>query len=433
MKTLLLKNGMVVSAHGIKQADVLVRDGKIEAIAENIAAHDAEVVDCTGLHILPGAIDMHVHFRDPGGTHKEDFLSGSKAAAAGGVTTVVDMPNTTPLVTTVEALEAKRKIIEGRSYVNYGFYFGATEDNIEEARTALAGHNIKGIKIYMGKSTGNLLVESTEMLERFLNLGAFLIVHAEDQQMIGDYEEKLSGAVEPRTHSLIRNPYTAESATKRIIHLAKKNNARVHITHCSTALEVAELRKCKTHLITADTTPHHLFLTDEDYDRLGNRGKVNPPLRFDEDHAAMWEAIKDGTIDAVATDHAPHVLEEKDRGYKDAPAGMPGVETMLPLLLDAVNRGELTLSKVIQLTAEHPAHLLSLQKKGHVAFGYDADLTIVDMNEVRKVGEPHYYTKCNWSPFDGRELRGWPVMTIVGGEVVFNRGKIENGTTGKEI
>lgn len=440
MQPLLFRNAHLVTAEVTTKADVLVDDGKIVAMGEisyetlkkaELTETEVRTIDCMGMHLLPGAIDMHVHFRDPGFTHKEDFATGSLAAASGGVTTIVDMPNTDPQVTTIAALEEKRKIAQAKSIVNAYFYFGATQNppNVQEMRKALAMPDVLGVKICMAKTTGDLLVDQYEALEIVLKItseaDSFAIVHAEDNEEIESMSAKLAGAIDPRTHSLIRNPMTAYAATKRIIHLAKKIGARIHITHLSTALEVDELRRC-AHLeaVSADCTPHHLFLTDDAYTQWGNMVKVNPPLRFDEDKEALWQALHEGLIQCIATDHAPHLRHEKFGNYESVPSGIPGVETMLPLLLDAVNHGQLTLAQVVQLTAQHPGKILGLKSKGFLEVGYDADLVLVDMNKKQKIGEhggPHngYYSKSGWSPFEGKEVHGWPIMTIVKGEIVW--------------
>lgn len=447
-KTLLFTHAQMLTPTGMMKGDLLVDDGKIVAIGETANGEYEKrvekmgesfcgVVDCMGMHLLPGGIDMHVHFRDPGDTHKEDFDTGSRAAIAGGVTTIVDMPNTNPPVLTVAALEAKKIIAREKSQVNTYFYFGASQefgpektgDNCEEIEKALQDPLVLGLKIYTARSTGGLLVTHTQLLERMLSMateaGKFSIVHAEDSDEVDLMESRFANAIEPRTHSLIRNPMTAYAATKRIIHLAKKVGARVHITHLSTALEVDELKKCGTSLVTSDCTPHHLFLTDEDYSQWGNMVKVNPPLRFEEDAQALWAALKTGVISAVATDHAPHTRAEKTGQYMQVPAGIPGVELMIPLLLDAVNHGELSLARVVELVAQNPAKILGLSQKGSLVVGADADLMLVDMNKEQKVGEHKfkdqggsfngYFSKAGWSPYEGRVLKGWPVKVWVNG------------------
>lgn len=445
---LLFRRAQVVTQAGIEKTDVLVVDGKIVDIKNfseaemsllDINYTGLRIIDCMGMHLLPGAIDMHVHFRDPGATHKEDFDTGSRAAIAGGVTTVVDMPNTNPSTTSMEALIAKRKLAKEKSHTNTYFYFGATQEpyNIDEIKLALQEPDVLGVKICMARTTGTLLLTQTEKLEEVLATataaGKISIVHAEDNDEVELMESRFANAIEPRTHSLIRNPMVAYAATKRIIHLAKKVGARVHVTHLSTALEVAELKKCAVQKdpggaqISSDSTPHHLFLTDEDYNQWGNMVKVNPPLRFDEDKGALWLALKSGLINCVATDHAPHTRAEKSSQiYSQVPAGIPAVELVVPLLLDSVNHGELTLARVVELLCANPAKILGLTSKGALEVGRDADLMLVDMNREQKVGEHKfgeqagpfngYFSKAGWSPYEGRVLKGWPVKVWVNGE-----------------
>lgn len=426
---LILKNTKIITPTGEVEGDLAISGGRIEKIGAVSGSAKVEK-DCTGLFILPGLIDMHVHFRDPGFLQKEDFHTGSVAAAAGGVTTVIDMPNTNPPTLTVKALEEKRAIAAAKSVVNYGFYMGVSKDNIEEIKKA---ENIAGVKLYMGSTTGNLLVSDHAVIEKLFALGKFVIVHAEDEETIREHAEKYKDSEDPSVHSLIRDPSAAQKAVKTILHIAKKCDARVHITHLSTLGEVEELRKFKGPLVSADCTPHHLYLDQSDYARLGNFVKMNPPVRTKEDRAALWAALKEGLIQAIATDHAPHTKEEKSQPYSASPSGVPTIETYLALLLDSVNHGEIKLEELVKFTSENPARLLNIKNKGRIEVGADADLVIVDMHKEAMVGEHAYFTKCGWSPFEGRKLKGWPVVTIVGGRVIFENGRINPQSKGKEI
>ncbi|MEK7171650.1 MAG: dihydroorotase [Patescibacteria group bacterium] len=429
---LLLKNAKIVTPKGIFEGDLAVSEGKIVGIGRiaqigGAASKAKTEQDCSGLFILPGVIDMHVHFRDPGFTEKEDFKTGSLAAAAGGITTVVDMPNTDPPTLTFKDFEEKCLIAKEKSVVNFGLYMGFDGHNLDEIKKAKSSPEFMGVKIYMGSSTGNLLVQDSAAIEELFKLGLFVIVHAEDENIIRENKAKYladekSGAIDPSVHSLIRSPSAAREAVKTILHLAKKQNARVHITHVSTEAEVEELKKFASPLVTADCTPHHLFLTQSAYADRGNFVKVNPPLRTNQDRQALWKALHEGIIQVVATDHAPHTKKEKEQSYELAPAGVPGVETLLPLLLDAVNHGEATLEEVIKWTSGNPAKLLGFKNKGKIEVEADADLIVVDMNKEQEVcGTGHKFkTKCNWSPFSGWKLKGWPVLTIVNGEIMYN-------------
>ena len=445
MVKILLKNGKVVSSEGIFDRDVLIEDGKISAVKERgdvdlESSSKAEIIDCTGLHILPGLIDAHVHFRDPGFSEKGDFASESRAAAKGGVTTVFDMPNTVPPTTTLAALEKKRRIAAEKSVVNFGLYFGATAENFSEIERA---KNIVGVKVYVGSTTGNLLLADHEALEKFFEFVSSrrpdltLVFHAEDEILIREHMKKYEAESEdPAVHSLVRNADVALRAVRTILHLAKKYEAKVHITHVSTAAELAEIKKFKNGKVTCDVTPHHLFLTVAAYEKLGNFVKVNPPLRSAEDKDALWAALKgdDAVIDMIASDHAPHTREEKKLPCLSAPAGVPGVQAMLPLLLDAVSHGMLSLTDVVRLTAENPAHIFTVSEKGKIAQGFSADVAIVDMKIEKKLTEKDLLYKCGWSPYTGFKLRGSVVMTLVNGEVIYRDGEIsDTESRGKEV
>lgn len=424
-----LRKVKIVKAEGIIEADLGVSDGRILKIGK-IAEDVQQEKNCEGLFVLPGMIDMHVHFRDPGFINKEDFYTGSAAAAAGGVTTVIDMPNTDPPTLTCEALEQKRKIADKKSLVNFGFYMGLSEDNLDEIKKA---KNIAGVKIYMGSTTGNLLAQNMKIIEKFFELGKFAIIHAEDERIIRTHAEKYKDSQDSSVHSLIRPASAAYEAVKAILHLAKKHNARVHITHVSTKEEVEELRKFKSPLVSADCTPHHLYLTQSAYAERANFVKMNPPLRTQKDCHALFAALREGVIQAVATDHAPHEKSEKEKSYIDAPSGVPGVETAMALLLDSVNHGDLNLEEVVKFTATNPARILGIKNKGEIREGADADLVIVDMEKNLEVGGRRYFSKCGWSPFSGRKLQGWPVMTVVNGNVVCEEGKIDDSWRGREV
>ncbi|MBU1954123.1 dihydroorotase [Patescibacteria group bacterium] len=426
MKEFALINGKIVTHEKVFDGTVFVKDGKIDCIKEgHDDAGDIEKVDVSGKHIFPGLIDVHVHFRTPGGTDKEDWTHGSKAALAGGVTTVLDMPNNDPPVVNQESLEAKRALVKDEALVNYGFYAGATGDNVGEIAEM---KGIAGVKIYMGSSTaalagsstGGLLVDDLQTLEKFMTeTDHLLVLHAENEACIREYMRQFDGQEDPAVHSKIRDPHCAYEAVKDALHMAKKYSRRTHLAHVSTAAELDTIRKFKEDYITAEVTPHHLFLTDADYAQYGNLIRVNPPVRNPADQVALWEAIKDGTIDMIATDHAPHLLAEKNRPYSQAPSGVPGVQTMLPLMLNAVNDGRITLEKVVELTSYNPAIKFGVLGKGLLEAGYDADITIVDMELKERICHKFLWSKCNWSPFHNWVLQGFPVMTYVAGNLMY--------------
>jgi dihydroorotase len=411
-----LKNGKIVNSEEVFDADLVIENGKIVEISrDGFSGSAAEEIDCSGKYILPGAIDAHVHFREPGFTLKEDFESGSAAALAGGVTTILDMPNTLPLTTTMEALEDKATFADEKCKCNFGFHFGVSEENFDELKKADKDPRVHSFKAFVGESTGKMAC-SYELLERvFGEVEKVVTVHAEENEIIDENKKKYAENNDPSVHSLIRSEEAAYEAVKKVLHLAKKCDHKVHIAHISTALEVELMRKFDNSKFTCEVAPHYLFLNIHEYEKQGNFVKMNPPLRTKKDQDALWQAIDDGVIDLVATDHAPHLFEEKDAPYANAPSGVPGVETMLPLLLNEVNHGRLTIQKVCELVCENPARIFGLSGKGRIEIGADADLVVCDMELEREVENSSLKTKCRWSPFSGLKLQGWPVQVFVKG------------------
>jgi dihydroorotase len=427
MTSKLFKNGTLVTPGGKRREDFLVRDGKIVKIGENLEEEGAEVVDLNGKFVLPGVIDVHVHLREPGGEEKEDFESGTMAAAAGGVTFVLDMPNNSPAVISREELAAKRALVEPKAKVNFDLYMGAAinEDGTTNVDEFLASDAI-AYKIYVGSSTGNLLVAHKDGLEEiFAKVGKtdrLICVHAEDEYLIRQNIIKYKGQDDPMIHGRIRTDEVAYEATKMVLHLAKKYGARVNICHMSTKRELDEFALFKSDRITCEASPHHLFLTEIELSKQGNFAKMNPPLRLKKDCNALMEGIRNGMVNMVATDHAPHLKSEKEKGYWDAPAGVPGLETSLPLMLDAVNHGQLTLEDVVRVMCAEPANVFGLTDKGRLEVGADADFVVVDMDLEKTIennGPGAKYTKCGWSVFDGRTVKGWPIMTMLGGKEIW--------------
>ncbi len=373
-------------------------------------------LDFSGLTAIPALIDLHVHFRVPGGEKKEDWKSGAIAALHGGVTTVCDMPNNSPPCTTVEALIEKKKLIDAQLKsvdipLRYGLYLGADKAHFDQI--AAAAGQVVGLKVFMGCSTGGLVIDTDEALDEAFRLAGeanmLVAVHAEDEELLAKKRTEFAGATDPAAHSEMRPREAAIRATTKAIHLAKKHGVRLHILHMSTKEEVALVRSAKQEgiTVTAEVTTHHLFLSVEDYAQFGTFVQMNPPLRTKEDQEALWEGIADGTIDTIGTDHAPHTVAEKERSFGEAPSGIPGVETLLPLLLDAVYHGRLTLERMIELTHTNPQKIFNLPPND--------DIVLVDLERELTVTNEMIKSKCGWTPYRGRTLRGWPEYVILDG------------------
>jgi dihydroorotase len=379
--------------------------------------------------LLPGVIDDQVHFREPGLTHKEDLRTASRACAKGGVTTFLEMPNTSPSATTQARLDEKRRLGAEKSIVNFGFYIGATRDNIDDLRRAT---HTPGIKIFIGSSTGDLLVDEQEALERiFAETSLPLTAHCEDEATVRLNAERFRGETNPAVHSQIRDAAAATIATRRALDLARRHRHRFHVLHVSTGDET-DLLSDHQGLITAEACPHHLLLNAGDYARLGTLAQINPSLKSADDNRRLWQALRDGRIQVIATDHAPHTLEEKRRPYPSSPSGMPNVENSLALMLNEVNGGRCTLEEVVHWMCDAPARVWDIVNKGRIAEGYDADLVLVDLEKVASVRNAEQLTKCGWSAWDGASLTGWPVRTWVLGREVFRDGKVLDDVRGEE-
>jgi len=430
MPTTLIQNADVVLPGETSQIDVFLEGERISQIVSPGTIQNAdEVIDATGLHLLPGVIDDQVHFRDPGLTHKEDLATGSHACAKGGITTFLEMPNTNPATITLEALDAKLALAAEKCVVNYGFYVGATPDNVEVLRQAT---RTPGIKIFIGSSTGNLLVDQQVALERiFSETNLPICAHCEDEGTVRANTERLKGGSCYADHSLIRDHKAALIATQRAVDLAERHQHRFHVLHVSTA-EEAQFLRTTSDLITAEACPHHLLFNIEDYERLGSLVQMNPSIKTADDCAALWEALRDGTIEVVATDHAPHTRAEKDQPYPQSPSGLPAVENSLALMLNSVNESRCTLQQVVQWMCEAPARVWNIANKGRIAEGYDADLVLVDLQKQHTIHNAEQLTKSGWSPWDGESLTGLPVRTWVMGNTVFADGKVNPAARGQE-
>lgn len=429
MKTL-IRHAQVVLPESTERINVLIENGKVAALDVPDGASADEVIDASGLHLIPGVVDDQVHFREPGLTHKEDLLTATRACAKGGVTSFLEMPNTKPTTTSVAALESKLGLAAGRCVVNYGFYIGATPENVAELARAT---RTPGIKIFIGSSTGDLLVDEQSALERiFAETTLPICAHCEDEATVRANAARIGGGSSVADHSRIRDNAAALIATRRAVDLAERHRHRFHVLHVSTAEEVQFLRGTSD-LITAEACPHHLFFTVDDYDRLGSLIQMNPSIKSRADAAAVWQGLLDGTLEVIATDHAPHTSEEKRQPYPKSPSGLPAVENSLALMLNQVSLGLCSLRQVVSWMCEAPARVWNLHQKGAIRQGWDADLVLVDLNRTAVVRNEEQLTKCGWTPWDGVSLTGWPVRTFVHGQTVYCDGRVVGEGTGREI
>jgi dihydroorotase len=430
---LILANGVIVNRDGPAESDVAISGGRISRLGKLGSASAARIIDCKGLHILPGVIDTQVHFREPGMTHKEDLATGSRAAVMGGVTAVFEMPNTRPPTVSAEALADKLARAEGRMHCDYAFYIGATRDNAAKLGELEKLSGCCGIKVFMGSSTGDLLVSDEETLALILNnITRRAAFHSEDEQRLA---ERLGTRREgdPASHPVWRDEEAARRSTGRLLRLARQAGKRVHVLHVSTAQELPLLRASRD-LASTEVTPHHLTLAaPEAYERLGTRAQMNPPIRDASHRQALWSAIRDGTVDILGSDHAPHTLEEKAKTYPQSPSGMPGVQTLVPIMLDHVSRGRLSLERFAELSSSRPAELFGIAGKGKIAEGYDADFSIVDMKATRTITSGWIESRCRWTPYDGIKVRGWPVGTVLRGNVVMWEGELQGTAAGQPL
>ncbi len=428
---LILKNGTVWTPGGPVQANVGVRDGKIAEIG---ASGDAgETIDCTGLTVLPGVIDSQVHFREPGLEAKEDLESGSRAAVLGGVTAVFEMPNTKPNTDSAAAVADKLARADNRMWCDHAFYVGATNANAADLAELERMPGTAGVKIFMGASTGDLLVSEDAALEDVLAAGTRRVaIHAEDEaRMNARLDQRITG--DPSSHPVWRDDESAMRATRRIIALARKTGRRIHILHITTPAELEYIAANKD-IATCEVTPQHLTLAGEDaYPRLGTYAQMNPPIRSATHRDGLWHWLNQGVPDVLGSDHAPHRIEEKAQAYPASPSGMPGVQTLLPLMLDHVANGRLSLQRLIELTSSGPQRVFGLVTKGRIAAGYDADFSIVDLAARWTIEESWLASKCGWSPFTGMELTGRPIGTIIRGQRVMWDGQLANQAIGRPI
>ncbi|MBI5011898.1 MAG: dihydroorotase [Methylocystis sp.] len=425
----ILLGGALVNQDGEGVRDVGVRDGKIAEIGDLSRASAGETIDCRGLHILPGVIDTQVHFREPGAPHKEDLESGSRGAVLGGVVGVFDMPNTNPLTTGEAELADKVARASGRMHCDFAFWVGGTHENAAHLSELERLPGAAGIKVFMGSSTGSLLIADdagvADVLSHTRRRAAF---HSEDEDRL-NLRKSLRIAGDPSSHPVWRDVETAVRATRRLMNIAREKGALVHVLHVTTQEEIALLAEHKD-IASVEVTPHHLTMDASDYARIGTLAQMNPPVREARHREALWRGVAHGVVDVLGSDHAPHTLEEKAKPYPNSPSGMTGVQTLVPLLLDHVNAGRLTLQRFVDLTSAGPARLFGIAGKGRVAVGYDADLTIVDMKRRETIRNSWIASRVGWTPYDGKEVVGWPVGTFVRGAKVMWEGEFVTSSQG---
>ncbi len=430
---LVVRGGEVVNHAGRGLADVAIRDGKVAAIGDVAAGSGAQEIDASGLHVLPGVIDTQVHFREPGLEHKEDLATGAASAALGGVVAVFEMPNTNPATVTPELLEDKFQRAAGRMWVDHAFFIGGTGTNAAEIAAAEATPGCPGVKVFMGSSTGSLLVEDDDGVRNtLLACRRRATFHSEDEFVLRANADKARPG-DWTSHPDARPVEAAVSSTKRLIKLARETGRRIHVLHISTAEEVPLLAEAKD-IATMEATPQHLTLAaPEAYERWQGYAQMNPPVREARHREALWKAVADGIVDVVGSDHAPHTSEEKAKPYPASPSGMPGVQTLVPLMLDHVNAGRLSLERFVDLTSTGAQRVFGTAGKGRLAVGYDGDLTLVDLKAQREIKASDQASRCGWTPFDGMMVTGWPVMTIVRGRVVMRDGALQGDPVGERV
>ncbi|MCB9834014.1 MAG: dihydroorotase [Planctomycetes bacterium] len=431
---LIVRGGTLVSPRGRHEADLGLRAGRIVALGDLGDADAHELFDARGLHVLPGIIDSQVHMREPGLEHKEDLETGMLAAAAGGVTAVCEMPNTKPGTTTAAALADKVARVRGRAAVDFAFFAGAAADNVEQLAALETQEGCVGVKIFMGSSTGNLLVPDDASVRRVLRATQRRVaVHCEDEERLEERKALIGAGATALMHPVWRDEETAFKATRRLVALLEETDRRAHVLHVTTAEEMAFLAG-KKRWASVEVTPQHLTLAAPDcYERLGSYAQMNPPIREARHREALWRGLADGTVDVIGSDHAPHTREEKERDYPNSPSGMPGVQTLVPIMLDHVAAGRLSLERFVALAAENPARLYGMRRKGRIEIGCDADLTIVDLEAEREIRNDWIRSRCAWTPFDGMKVRGWPRATVVRGRIVMREDEIVAPGSGRPI
>ena len=430
--SLIIKNGTCYIDGKLTKVDIALSDNKIKKIGK-IELNSSKVFDATGKVVLPGIIDTQTHFREPGSTDVEDLESGSRAAVLGGVTSLFEMPNTNPPTSNLIEFDKKLQLAKDRMHSNYAFYFGATPDNIDQLSKLKDVEGCCGVKLFAGSSTGKLLVDKEADIEKVIsNSDRIVSIHSEDEEIL-KMRVKFKKKGDVHSHPEWRNAECAMSSTRRVVKIAERYNKKIHVLHVTTKEEVDFLAMHKKN-VTFEITPQHLTLYAPDcYNKLGTYAQMNPPIRTKEHFDRLWVAIKNNIVDVLGSDHAPHSKENKNKEYPNTPSGMPGVQTIFPVMLDHVNNGKLSLEQLIKLMCENPCRIFGIQDKGYIKEGFDADLTIVDMNKEQIIKNEMMASKCGWTPFDNYKVKGFPVGTIVNGNLVMSEGKIISKAKGQPL
>ena len=429
---LIFKHATIANQDGVHAADIGVTGGRISGLGSLAADSAGEVVDCTGLHILPGVIDTQVHFREPGLEHKENLATGSLSAVMGGVTGVFEMPNTNPLTTTRETFEDKISRATGRMHCDFAFYIGGTHENVAELPALEKLPGCAGVKVFMGSSTGSLLVPDDEGVEAILRaITRRAAFHSEDEYRLEE-RKHLRVPGDPASHPVWRDPEVALRSTRRLVALAHRTGKRIHVLHISTADEMVFLAGHKD-VASVEVTPHHLTLDETAYQRLGTYAQMNPPVRDKAHRAGIWAGVDNGVADILGSDHAPHTREEKDHPYPQSHSGMTGVQTLVPIMLDHVNAGRMSLERFVDMTSAGPQRLFGIAGKGRIAVGYDADLTVVDLKRRETITNGWIASKAGWTPYDGVSVTGWPVGTVIRGNRVMWQGELLTPAAGQPM
>lgn len=431
---LLIRGGSCVTPAGVVETDVGVRDGRIVELGSLSSATADDVLDAAGLTVMPGVIDSQVHFREPGLEHKEDLETGTRGAILGGVTSIFEMPNTKPPTITQEALGDKLARAKGRAWCDHAFFVGATPTNYAELPELELLPGCAGIKLFMGSSTGNLLVDESAAVLRALQHGSRRVsVHSEDEARLKERWALVKDGADVGMHHVWRDVEAAIMNTRRLIELARQAGRRVHVLHITTADEIEFLALHKD-VATVEATPQHLTLSaPEAYEQLGSLAQMNPPIREEHHRLGLWRGIEQGIVDVLGSDHAPHTREEKDKPYPQSPSGMTGVQTLLPIMLDHVNAGRLSLERLVDLTGGGPQRIFSISRKGRIVVGYDADLAIVDLNAKRTITDDWIASRAGWTPYDGKEVTGWPIHTILRGKAVVRDEELQGDPQGEPV